>query len=1004
MDAAINRLFLENVVVWPEPPGSGWINLHVNLKNTEPEKNGGKPWVIGWPFSDVGSFIAKALSTENNPQLFNAWICLSQQSERTTSATTGYPKAVRRAANATWVKAIWIDVDVKPDDPKHYPTKEAAIAAIDAFITNVGLPPASAVVDSGGGFHVYWISDTPLRPAEWRLYAEGLKAALLKEGVLCDAGLTTDVARILRIPGTLNHKYSPPPRVEIIRWLPTPYRFSEHIPFIKNFKPDNNTLDPFDVPDPAFAGLNPTDTALQDGIEKTVTLLDPRPILGPKGCPWLRNVFKTGGKDESEPLWNLGLLCATFMENGDGIAHELSKAHPAYSAADTQAKYDRKVAEKSERGIGYPSCSTIAGAGCALCQECSHFKAQKSPLNIRPLGFTAAVKKTQDAGAVALLLPDNCDLDGEGKICMIVEKTVKGEVQQQWRKLFHNTVTMARVEKNPDRLHLHVTTDKGNAKWATFNMTDLVGSGYEKKLVEQGVKFVPDNKGLLERFFMSFWDRMHAAREAQEASTFGWYRPKGPIEGFSYGGWIFNVDGTQTPTNIADPRMAKRYTPMGTVDNWHHVMSYILRQQRPEFDALVATAFAAPLMALTGTTAGILACMGEGGVGKSYALALAAAVWGHHKTTVEGKSTTEKSLMNKMGLTSGLPAYWDEISDPAVQKKFFEFLQQISLGAEGGRLTAGIQQQERGIWSTVVGITGNESFRAKVVEQQKDHGAGLRRVLEYWVPKLTTSLGQVATSESEKAYGLLLHNYGGVGLQYSEYLAANLPSVQARLSTNLGYFEAKLKPAREESMWVSLCGTLLTGAELANELPTPVGFSTVALFDFLIDIFLENRKYGKNAIASGTTFYAEDYLAQYLKERLTQSIWTKGTPSGVGRGFQVEWQRLQPNAPVSNGINVRWDQADLTLRFSKTNFETWCVSKPNGRSYTSVVRALEKTYNMRQERKMLCSGTPFKVPQEMVFVIDIKGHQDLLDIMNSLYDKPDNSALGASAAPMGVAQ
>src|SRR5581483_4777817 len=41
-------------------------------------------------------------------------------------------------------------------------------------------------------------------------------------------------------------------------------------------------------------------------------------------------------------------------------------------------------ADRADRGIGYPSCAAIAGAGCKHCQTCPHFPKGKSPLNIRP--------------------------------------------------------------------------------------------------------------------------------------------------------------------------------------------------------------------------------------------------------------------------------------------------------------------------------------------------------------------------------------------------------------------------------------------------------------------------------------------------------------------------------------------------------------------------------------------------------------------------------------------
>src|SRR5215210_1613292 len=72
------------------------------------------------------------------------------------------------------------------------------------------------------------------------------------------------------------------------------------------------------------------------------------------------------------------------MENGNELAHEMSKDHPSYSKDDTQALYDRKLAERHDRGLGYPSCATIQSNGCGSCATCPLLAKGKSPLNIRP--------------------------------------------------------------------------------------------------------------------------------------------------------------------------------------------------------------------------------------------------------------------------------------------------------------------------------------------------------------------------------------------------------------------------------------------------------------------------------------------------------------------------------------------------------------------------------------------------------------------------------------------
>ena len=156
------------------------------------------------------------------------------------------------------------------------------------------------IVNSGDGLHVYWISDVPLSPDEWRAYADGLEALLLREGVKCDAGLTTDVARILRVPGTLNHKYIPPQPVQLLH-RGQQYNFGSHLASLKDasvspvrsalhmLSPPVAPIEPgavFDAPHPAFASLASDDT-LQAGYKPIgPRLLDPRMDAASYGTRW----------------------------------------------------------------------------------------------------------------------------------------------------------------------------------------------------------------------------------------------------------------------------------------------------------------------------------------------------------------------------------------------------------------------------------------------------------------------------------------------------------------------------------------------------------------------------------------------------------------------------------------------------------------------------------------------------------------------------------------------
>ncbi len=308
----------------------------------------------------------------------------------------------RSASNALALKSIWLDIDVK-DPPKGYATKDEARHALDAFVKAAGLPAPSAIIGSGGGLHVYWISSNPLTVDEWKPYAEGLKTAAIQHGLRCDAGLTTDCARILRVPGTYNYKTDPPRRVEILYLAQEDYDFSVALAGLAligatfTARSNSKTTPEFDLnafagkkPAAAFAGLDPDDDHLSDGLEYDDKPLDPRPLI--KGCPFFKEAFETNGRDHSQPLWNLSILATTFLEKGDVLAHEIGNAHPGYTRESTDAMYQRKLKERKEKGIGWPSCKAIEGEGCKLCASCPHYGKIKSPLNL----VTEATKQTKN--------------------------------------------------------------------------------------------------------------------------------------------------------------------------------------------------------------------------------------------------------------------------------------------------------------------------------------------------------------------------------------------------------------------------------------------------------------------------------------------------------------------------------------------------------------------------------------------------------------------------------
>jgi hypothetical protein len=109
----------------------------------------------------------------------------------------------KASACEDYTSVLWADVDAKGRD------KWAIMQSLRDESKLKQTP--SIIVDSGHGFHLYWLLREPaLFPV-----AEGAMRILAKE-VLGDA--VYDKARILRVPGTTNKKHELPAPVRIVYW------------------------------------------------------------------------------------------------------------------------------------------------------------------------------------------------------------------------------------------------------------------------------------------------------------------------------------------------------------------------------------------------------------------------------------------------------------------------------------------------------------------------------------------------------------------------------------------------------------------------------------------------------------------------------------------------------------------------------------------------------------------------------------------------------------------
>lgn len=99
-----------------------------------------------------------------------------------------------------WTNILWADVDAK-----NFANKGAALASLNMYPIR-----PSIVVDSGNGFHAYWLLDNPLPKGEAQL-------AMKEIARICGGDAVSDFPRVLRLPDTRNFKGVPYPPVRLLR-------------------------------------------------------------------------------------------------------------------------------------------------------------------------------------------------------------------------------------------------------------------------------------------------------------------------------------------------------------------------------------------------------------------------------------------------------------------------------------------------------------------------------------------------------------------------------------------------------------------------------------------------------------------------------------------------------------------------------------------------------------------------------------------------------------------
>jgi P4 family phage/plasmid primase-like protien len=304
--------------------------------------------------TEIDTAVSEAMKLRNQQ---NVYFGVGLRKERLSEHQRGSSKDIFS------LPAVWLEIDLKSGvhAADNLPDEQEAEMILDTF----PLEP-SIINHSGGGLHCYWLFEQPVRirnekeqqSAErmLRRFQDIFIRLARSKGLHIDK--TSDLARVLRIPGTFNLKSDP----KLVRTLKI------------NPECRYSLLELRDAIEEMEQNLSPEDNASRDQRDYGETHLPDaqvEPIL--KGCRFIQDYLQHK-ESATYNEWMAALSIGAYCENYEQICHDWSKGHPDYSEVET----DRKIVEI--RSKMKPRTCRYIHDEFGTCNECPYFGKINSPI------------------------------------------------------------------------------------------------------------------------------------------------------------------------------------------------------------------------------------------------------------------------------------------------------------------------------------------------------------------------------------------------------------------------------------------------------------------------------------------------------------------------------------------------------------------------------------------------------------------------------------------------
>lgn len=707
------------------------------------------------------------------------------------------------------VVCFFADIDIQGEAHKEMKLP-ATMEEVNTFLSDLNLPP-TIIINSGHGVHAIWCLDHPfvIDSEEDRKRITSMSSAfgnhIKKSGL--DRGwkldFVQDITRMLRLPGSLNHKENPPIPCEVAFSSDTRYPLSAFEAY--QAPPEQPTAQPMAI--------------------ETDTMGSADRMRGK--CAFIDYCIENAAV-LSEPEWYSMISIVALTADGAEKAHEWSEAYPGYDPDETMNRFNRAVMEKHPRSCSYirqslgfscPEDGCVCGDRTVRCPL--SFATLTMPERIdRLLGIKLTMDEALKEENLKLVLyaqkhqpTDFIRLKKKYQAAGIGVNDLKRSLREVEEKEPHQASAIEDFSGStniPELSHLtipdgwvlsisgisHVETSKGVPR--------LVEVASAPVYISKKLEYIDTDMEKLELTFYrnNRWKTtilprnmvMDKGKLIQSASTgiavnsgnaadlvafLAAFEAENDVPIFrtiDHVGWVgknefypFRVNGEVVYDNKDDEgdRLVKAITTEGNYETWKEMA--IKLHGMPFARVMLAASYASVLVEPLQLRNIYLHVWCDSRSGKTACAKAAASIWGDPKKLMVSYNSTQVGFERMAGAMRNLPLFLDELQSLALNPDYLSHIVYMlgnGIGKIRGDRFGGTQPLQR--WNNAIISTGEQP-----ITNDSSMDGESSRVLELSRAPITDSdFGKEVHQISES-------NFGFAGQDFMKYLFEHYPDMNA---------------------------------------------------------------------------------------------------------------------------------------------------------------------------------------------------------------------------------